>query len=132
MSVIRDETGTQSLLGYLLDVGQGDGCARCLLDVGPQHMNRQGLLHGGVATVLLDSAMGATASLTVDETGRHPFSTVSLTVSFLAPGQQGGVTATGVVTGKGRSLVFLDGELVHDDGTVIARATGVFKKARLA
>lgn len=33
--IIRGETGAQRLLGYTLDVGQGDGRARCHLRVGP-------------------------------------------------------------------------------------------------
>lgn len=130
MALIRDETGAQTLLGYVLDVDQGDGRARCWLDLGPQHLNRQNILHGGIATAMLDNAMGATASLTVDDSGRHPFSTISLTVNFLQPGLPGRVTAVGQVMGGGRSTLFLDGLLTHQDGTVIARATGVFKKSK--
>ncbi|TRW99455.1 PaaI family thioesterase [Paracoccus sp. M683] len=128
--LIRDETGAQRLLGYVLDVARGDGRAACSLDLGPQHLNRTGILHGGIATAMLDNAMGATASLTVDETGRHPFSTITLTVNFLAPGRPGRIEALGQVTGGGRSTLFLDGVLTHQDGTVIARATGVFRKTR--
>ena len=68
--LIRDETGAQRLLGYTLDVGEGDGRARCRLVVDDRHLNRSGVLHGGIAAMLLDNACGATASLTVDDTGR--------------------------------------------------------------
>ena len=64
MTLIHGETGTQSLIGYVLDVGDQAG-AVCWLDLDDRHLNRQGILHGGLAATLLDSAMGATGSLTV-------------------------------------------------------------------
>lgn len=129
MGLIENETGAQRTLGYVLDVGQGDGRARCYLDLTEAHMNRHGVLHGGIAGMLLDNAMGATGSLTVDDSGRAPFLTISLNTQFLAPARAGTrVTATGRVTGGGRSLLFIAAELVDGDGTVIATATGVFKR----
>ena len=105
--LITGETGTQRTLGYVLDVSDRAG-ARCWLDLGEGHTNRHGVMHGGIGALLLDNAMGATASLTVDETGRTPFLTVSLTTQFLAPARAGGrVTATARVTGGGASLLFI-------------------------
>ncbi|RJL13086.1 PaaI family thioesterase [Paracoccus siganidrum] len=126
--LIVDETGTQRLVGYVLDVGQPDRKARCRLVVDERHTNRHGVLHGGIAAMLLDSACGATASLTLDDSGRRPFLTISLNIDFVGAGRQGGVTATGRVAGGGRSLLFVAAELVHDDGTLIATASGVFKR----
>ncbi|MDQ1902815.1 PaaI family thioesterase [Paracoccus sp. WLY502] len=126
--LIADETGAQRLVGYTLDVGQPDRRARCHLVVDDRHTNRHGVLHGGIAAMLLDNACGATASLTVDDSGRRPFLTVSLNIDFIGAGRQGRVTATGRVVGGGRSLLFVAGELVHEDGTLIATASGVFKR----
>jgi uncharacterized protein (TIGR00369 family) len=130
MELIRDETGTQRMLGYVLDVGGQDSRARCSLELDDRHLNRQNILHGGIAATLLDNAMGATASMSVDATGRHPFTTLSLTVNYLAPGRPGKVQAIGNITGGGSSTLFLEGELSHQDGTLIATATGVFRKSR--
>lgn len=127
--VIENETGTQRLLGYVLDVGGGDGRARCRLRLGPQHLNRHGAMHGGVAAAILDNALGATASLSVDETGRAPFLTISMTTQFLAPAREGAaLEAVGEVRGGGRSTVFVDGTLSDGDGRLVATATGVFKR----
>ena len=129
--LIENETGAQRLLGYALDVGAGDGRARCRMTVDETHTNRHGALHGGLSTALLDNAMGATASLTVDPGGREPFLTVSLAVQFLAPARLGDpLTATGRVVGGGRSLVFVDGRLEDAEGRAVATASGVFKRAR--
>jgi acyl-CoA thioesterase len=133
---IRDETGTQRTLGYVLDVGQGDGRARCVLTLDERHTNRHGVLHGGLVSVMLDNAMGATGSLAVDDSGLYPMLTISMTTNFLASARVGDtLTATGWVTGGGRRIKFIDGEIRDAGGTVIATATGVFKplpKERMA
>lgn len=126
--LIRDETGTQRLVGYVLDVGQPDRRARCILDMDERHLNRHGVLHGGIAATLLDNASGATASLTVDPAGRAPFLTISLVTQFIAPARAGRLTATAEVTGGGRSLLFIAARLEHEDGTLVATSTGVFKR----
>ncbi len=125
--LIRDETGTQTLIGYVVEVSDPEH-GKCWLDVGPQHTNRHGVLHGGIAAALLDNASGTTGSLSVNPTGRRPFLTISMTTQYLAPGMPGRVTATGRVTGGGRSLLYITAELVHEDGTLIATSTGVFKR----
>ena len=126
--IIRDETGTQRTLGYVLDVSGGDGRARCRLTLDERHTNRHGALHGGLVSVMLDNAMGATGSLSIDDSGLYPMVTLSMTTNFLAPAQVGDqLTAEGWVTGGGRKTKFIDGRLTRGDGTVIATATGVFK-----
>ncbi|SFE28699.1 PaaI family thioesterase [Roseivivax sediminis] len=128
MTLIRDETGTQRTLGYVIDVADPES-ARCHLDVTDAHTNRHDVLHGGIVTLLLDSAMGATGSLSIDPEGRAPFLTVSITTQFLAAACAGErVTASGRITGGGRSLLFISGELASDSGALIATATGVFKR----
>ena len=74
--LIRDETGTQTLVGYVVDTSD-PAHGRCYLDLGPQHLNRHGVLHGGIAATLLDNACGMTGSLSVDPTGMNPFLTIS-------------------------------------------------------
>lgn len=126
--IIRDETGAQKLIGYVVDVSARDGQGRCWLDIGPQHTNRHSALHGGIITCLLDNASGTTGSLTVDDTGKTPFLTISMNTQFLAAVSKGRVTATGRVTGGGRKLSFIEAKLVDEDGRLIATSTGVFKR----
>ena len=129
---IENETGAQRVLGYIIEIGHADGGARCILEVTEAHTNRHEVLHGGIAATLLDNAMGATSSLTVDASGRTPFLTISMTTQFKAPALAGmRVTATGRVTGGGRSILFLESTLRAEDGTEIASATGVFKRASM-
>jgi len=131
IETIHDETGTQRSVGYIVEVGHPDNGARCILDVTEAHANRHDVLHGGIATTLLDSAMGATSSLTVDASGRVPFLTISMSTQFVAPAAVGTrVTAIGRVTGGGRSILFLAADLRDGEGRLIASATGVFKRAK--
>ncbi|ASJ73144.1 PaaI family thioesterase [Granulosicoccus antarcticus] len=128
-AIIEGETGAQRLIGYTLDVGQPDARARCYLTLSDAHLNRHHVLHGGIATTMLDNAMGATASLTVDASGRIPFMTISLNTHFLAPAAHGTqLIATGRIVGGGKSLKFIEGELVDSTGRLIATASGVFKR----
>ncbi|WP_299565843.1 PaaI family thioesterase [uncultured Sulfitobacter sp.] len=125
--LIFNETGTQRLVGYIVDVNDPPH-GRCHLDVNETHLNRHGALHGGIAVTLLDNASGTTGSLTVDRTGKAPFLTVSMNTQFVGSGRPGRMTATGTVTGGGRSLLFIAAELRHADGTLVATSTGVFKR----
>jgi len=125
--LIYNETGTQRLVGYVVDVRDA-AHGRCYLDVTDDHLNRHGALHGGIAVTLLDNASGTTGSLTVDPDGKAPFLTVSMNTQFIGSGRKGRVTATGSVTGGGRSLLFITAELRHEDGTLLATSTGVFKR----
>jgi acyl-coenzyme A thioesterase 13 len=126
--VIHNETGPQRLIGYVLDVSHDDGGARCWLDLADAHLNRHGVLHGGIATVLMDSASGATGSMSIDPEGRAPFLTMSLTTNFIAPARAGRVTATGRITGGGSATVFIEARLEDEAGALIATSTGVFRK----
>lgn len=126
--IIRDETGAQTLLGYVVDIR--DGTARCHLDLEDKHGNRHGGLHGGVIACLLDNAMGYAAALKLDPGGAAKVFTVSMNTQFLAPAQSGRVTAAGTVTGGGKSLLFVDGTLHDEENRLIATASGVFKRVR--
>ena len=128
--IIRDETGAQTLLGYVVDITADDGTARCHLNIGAQHGNRHGGLHGGIMSCMLDNAMGFAASLTGDDAGETRFMTLSMTTQYLAPAREGRVTATGNITGGGRSVVFAEGELTDINGTVLATSSGVYKRVK--
>lgn len=124
---IHGETGTQRLIGYVVDV-RDPAHGRCYLDVTEDHLNRHSVLHGGIAMVLLDNASGTTGSLTVDASGTAPFLSISMNTQFVGAGRAGRITATGTVTGGGRSLLFIEAELRHADGTLIATSSGVYKR----
>ena len=127
---VRNETGTQRLIGYVVDIEGNE--ARVSLTVDQQHGNRHDVLHGGVISILMDVAMGIASSLTVSPDASAPFMTITITVQYHAPAHPGQVvTATGRVAHGGNALLFCQAELRADDGTLVATATGVFKRVKV-
>lgn len=127
--VWHDATGTAKLLGLRLTTGP-EG-ASVSMQVGPDHTNRHGNMHGGLIATVLDTAMGAAASWLRGEAGAIPFSTITMTVNFVAPMPLGRITAEGRVIGGGFKTVFVEARAHSDSGTLIAQATGTFKRAPL-
>lgn len=126
--VERSPIPLAALIGFEIELDKGAGAAHCLLEVDDRHLNRHGVLHGGITATLLDVAAGVTASMAHDPEGLTPVSTVSLNVNYVAPGRIGPICAIGTRTGGGRSLHFVSAELRDSEGALIASATGVFKR----
>jgi uncharacterized protein (TIGR00369 family) len=99
------------------------------LDIEPRHLNRQASLQGGVIATLLDSACGYAGLKTSADAAVSNAVTVMLTISYLNGVQQGRLTAEGRVTRAGHRLYFASGQLLAEDGRLIATAQGTFKRA---
>ncbi|WP_233270656.1 PaaI family thioesterase [Chachezhania sediminis] len=112
----------------MVDISHPDGRARTHLDIGPQHLNRHGVLHGGIIAMILDNVCGVAGSLSVDASGKAPFLSLSMTTQFLAPALPGRVTAMGTIAGGGRSTLFIEGELRDAEGKLLATSSGVYKR----
>jgi uncharacterized protein (TIGR00369 family) len=102
-----------------------EGVGRVVLDAGEDHVNPNGTVHGGVLATMLDVAMG-TAVAAVG--GDSPV-TVSLTVTYLAPGRPGQLVADAKVRKRGKRLIVVEGEVTQDgeEGVdVVADALATF------
>ncbi|MGC1496976.1 MAG: PaaI family thioesterase [Sulfitobacter sp.] len=125
-------SGAQSLVGYRIDLTDPAGSTIVRLDVEAKHLNRNGTLQGGIHAMLLDAAAGFSASRALGGQGDIvPVVTLTLTTHFLAPVAAGEVVATGHVTGGGRKIIYADAEVRGPDGTLLSRASGVFKRTVL-
>jgi len=100
------------------------GVVRLRLDPRPELENSWGSMHGGVLMTLLDVAL-ASAGRSLDE-GCNGALTVEMKVNFIAAAK-GAVLGEGRAQRAGRSLIFSEGELRAEDGTLLAKATGTFK-----
>ncbi len=118
------------LLGFRVEVYPERKQAHCVLDACEVHVNRSGVVHGGISATLLDTASGVTASLTVDDSGLAPFTTVSLNINYIAVARPGLLRAEGRLSGGGRVLTFVEGTLPESEGRLIATSPGVFKRLR--
>ncbi len=126
---IRD-SGCQELVGYRTQVNRATGTCTVVLDLEPKHLNRHGLLHGGMVATVLDVVCGNTASHFFDPENHAALVTVSLTLNYVAAARGGRVTATARPQGGGRSIAYVGAELRGEDGALLATATGIFKRLR--
>jgi uncharacterized protein (TIGR00369 family) len=94
------------------------------LSVEPKHLNLMGTLHGGLISTLVDTATGLALRAHLDPGAT--FATTQLSVTFLAPGRQGRVTARGRVVKAGRRFGYAEADVVDEAGTLLARATATF------
>ncbi len=97
------------------------------IDLQPMHLNRQGVLQGGVVSALLDAACGYAGLVPHPDDEQGNGVTISLAVNFIGSVSEGRVIATGSVTGKGRKIYFSQGQVATEDGRVLATAQGSFK-----
>ena len=112
----------QATLGFDL-VEVEEGVARFRLTPGEHHYNPMNAVHGGVACVLLDSAMGSAAmTLLDDKTG---YTTVDLTVHLTRAItlETGPVTAEGRVVHRGSRMITTEGRLTDAGGRLFAHST---------
>jgi uncharacterized protein (TIGR00369 family) len=96
------------------------GVVQIAFEANPQHLNLQGLVHGGILATLADTAMGL-AVRTVLEPGRRHV-TVQLGIEFLSPGRPGRITARGRSVKIGTQLGFAEADVMNADGRLLARA----------
>ncbi len=104
-----------------IDLAEAEpGRAVVTFEAGPQHVNLQGLVHGGMLATLADTAMGL-AVRTVLEPGRRHV-TVQLGIEFMAPGRPGRIAAEGRSLKIGRQLGFAEADVTDAEGRLLARA----------
>ena len=87
--------------------------------------NPMGNIQGGFLTAMLDDAMGPAAFTLLGADEFAP--TLNISVSFLSPAKPGKLIADGRVVSKGRTVVFMEGSLAMEDGTLVATATATAK-----
>ena len=93
----------------------------------PQHLNRQGILQGGVTATLLDAACGYSGLFAPKKAEPRHAATLSLSINFVSAARMGALRAIGRRAGGGRNIFFAEGSLHAESGTLIASAQGAFK-----
>ena len=134
MTTISDFPGDaqsnfRDLVGYRL-VEWEEGRARLALDIDDRHMNRSGLLHGGVLTTVMDAAGGYAGTYCTVQGNVRRCVTVSLDAKFLASAAGQRITVDARLVGGGRQLFFADIEVGDDTGLRLAVGHGVYRLRR--
>jgi uncharacterized protein (TIGR00369 family) len=105
--------------------GDEPGVGLATVDIGADHLNPNGVVHGAVLFTLVDTAMGKSTMSVIDEPGRYCAS-IEVSLRFIRPAAAGSLTATATVVKRGRNIVHLDARIVGDDERLIATAAGTF------
>jgi len=121
--------GYQRLLGMYISEWRDDYVV-VELDIGEQHLNRSGIVHGGVLTSLLDTALSL-AGLYCPVPGHvRKGMTLSLTSTFIAPARSGVLRAVGRRRGGGRATFMASGEVLDAEDNIVAIGEGTFRIRR--
>ncbi len=93
-------------------------------EIRPELLNRRGVVHGGVLSALLDSALGGAVVAAIDP--EEWCATLQLSVQYISGGRRGPLRAGGRMTRRGPRCAFAEGEVLDARGKLIARAQGTW------
>ena len=113
---------SSKLLGWhLLDARPGEGWVRIGFDGKHEFRNPAGFVQGGMLSAMLDDTMGPAVFVMTE--GRLYTATITMTVNFLKPAKPGPIVGEAKVTQFGKTIAFVEGRLMAEDGTLLAIAT---------
>lgn len=117
--------GLNGYLGFRIEAWR-EGYAEISVALDDRHKNRQGGVHGGTMTTLIDAATGFCGVYEPDREKRRGNATVSLTVNFVGRPKGTKLTCAARVTKAGRRLYFSSAEVTDDQDNLVATAEAVY------
>ena len=124
---IETSPGLAALLDYRLTVWRQD-YAEIMVEVAAKHLNRSGVLHGGVTATLIDAACGYSGVHSADPAHVRRTVTLSMTVNFIGQVDRGQIlTAKANRIGGGRQIFFSRCDVVDETGRLVATGEGTFR-----
>jgi uncharacterized protein (TIGR00369 family) len=118
--------GFNVLVGYRLAEWRED-FSRLELALDARHLNRSGLVHGGVLATMLDVALGYTGIYSADPGRMRRAVTLTTTTSFLGQAKSGVLSCLARRRGGGKTIFMATGEVLDEAGTLIALGEGTFR-----
>jgi uncharacterized protein (TIGR00369 family) len=110
------------LLGWrLLDARPDEGWVRIGFEGKREFCNPAGFVQGGILSAMLDDTMGPAVFIKTE--GKLFTATISMTVNFLSSAKPGPIVGEARVLQIGKTVAFIEGKLLADDGTLLATAT---------
>ncbi len=122
----EEPTGFQRAMGYRL-IEWREGEAVIEMPVGPQHLNRVNVVHGGVLASLIDTACGFSGSYSPVPGEQRGVATLTLTTSYTAPARAGILRTVARRRGGGASTFFSSAEVFDESGVMVAFGDGAFR-----
>ncbi len=104
-----------------LGIGPGTGSLRIVLD--ESHLRVGAIMHGGVASALLDTALGLAAATKAPR--QHDVVTAQFSINYIRAARVGDeLIGTGTVLHSGRRTCVAQAEIRLRDGTLVATGAG--------
>lgn len=101
-----------------------DGIITIALEAKPHHLNPIGMVHGGVTSSLLDTAMGIIAMIARPE---EKVVTTNLNVHFVSPLYAGRLLVTAELVHQSRKMITAQGRVEDREGNLGTMGTGTFR-----
>jgi len=102
------------------------GLYRAELPLISHHKNSLGWINGGVYMTLLDTVMGNAVSSPSGTNQWDWGATLDISIQFRRPAPTDGKTGIGLVVKVGKQLVFVEGAVLDNNGTVLSRGHGTW------
>ena len=95
---------------------------RCVMElpVTDMHLNRSGVVHGGVHATLVDAVASHGGNYAPSQDVRARSVTVSLSLQYIGQARRETLRAVGTRVGGGRRIYFARGEVFAEDGSLVA------------
>jgi uncharacterized protein (TIGR00369 family) len=119
--------GFNAHLGFRMAEWRTDYC-RLEAPIREQHLNRSGVVHGGVLATILDATLGYAGIYPIEEGGKPRRAvTLTLTTTYIGQTKGGTLVCTAERRGGGKSVFMATGEVRDDHGNLLAIADGTFR-----
>jgi uncharacterized protein (TIGR00369 family) len=116
-------------LGWqLVSVSPEEGTIEVAFTAAEAFLNPAGVIQGGFLAAMLDDTLGPALVAGLDPGDFAP--TADLHVQFLRPARPGRLLGRGRVVRRGRDIAFLAGELLDEEGAIVAAATATVQIRR--
>ncbi len=98
------------------------------LEVGAPHINRYGIVHGGVLFTMLDTALSRAFFNTLPP-DQNTGVTLEMKINYLKTAKTGDrLTAYGTLTNQTRRTAFVEGHIENQTGDLIAKAAATMMR----
>ena len=124
---LTPKTGFANLVGYRLTAWREDH-AELDMTVEDRHLNRSGVMHGGVLATVIDAACGYAGCYSAEPDRPRRAFTLSLNCTFTGVAEHGAqLTIRAVRTGGGRGIFFAAAEVFDQHDRLVGRGDAVYK-----
>lgn len=121
-AIFKRKSPASAYLGLeVIDCDVDAGTVELAFDATDNLCNLWGGIHGGMVAAMMDDILAIAVGLKLEWGQISP--TLEMKVSMLSVAKPGRLTGHGRVLRRGKSVVFVEGELLDADGTLLAKGS---------